>query len=513
MSESIRWAGYRWLLAHYGLRTTQPLAVETRLGAKLRSVVEGGTEQRTILEASAPVPEPAAQLAFALKHEGVHLEALARIFAQLPASVLEAWVAREPTGQYARRAGFFYEWLTGDTLHIAPLTMGNYVDALDASEQLVSAAPTKLPRWRVRNNLLGTAALSPQVRLTPAVRAALGIDLGQEIAALEGRFGHEILQRSAAWLTAKESRSSFAIEHEENRLDRIQRFARVLAEETGKAVEPLATETLLALQNAILGADALHYGIRRSPVFVGERRGWGEEVVHYIAPHWDDAPALLTGLSAVLGRTAGLSPVARAAIVSFAFVYIHPLVDGNGRISRFLINDIFRRDGAVAAPNIVPISASLQNAGLRPLSYDAALEVFSSKLLAHYREQWRFGAQRRGADGIDYNLEFDGYRDALPAWRYLDMTEHVAFLGTAVLHSIRVEMREEALYLQQHDAARARLKEVLEGPNADLDRIIRSVREQQGQVSGALKKQFPRLADEHFAALVVAAVLGTTDPR
>lgn len=508
MTEAIKWVGYRWLLERYGLRTTQPLLVETRIGSTRKSLKEGGIEQRVVLEILYPGDQPTAHLSFALKHEGVHLEALARLFQRLPPAELEAWIAAEPTGQYARRAGFFYERLTGQSLRIAPLTMGNYVDALDADDELVSPAPIKVARWRVRDNLLGTAALSPQIRKTAGVKAALAIDLDQEIKALEGQFGQDVVQRSAVWLTVKESRSSFAIEHEENRLDRIQRFAAVIGRETGRAENPYADATLLSIQSAILGANALRYGLRRSPVFVGERRGWGEEIVHYIAPHWDDAPELLAGLSRVMERTQGLSPVARAAIASFVFVYIHPMVDGNGRISRFLINDVFRRDQALAAPYIVPISVTLQNAAFRPLNYDAALEVFSRALMTHYHEQWRFGEPRMAEDGIEYNLQFDAYNDALPAWRHIDLSRHVEFMGAAVLQTIRHDMRQEARYLQQHDAARARLKDVLEGPNADLDRIIRSVREQQGHISGALRKQFPKLADENIAAAVSRAVMG-----
>lgn len=33
-----------------------------------------------------------------------------------------------------------------------------------------------------------------------------------------------------------------------------------------------------------------------------------------------------------------------SAVASFGFVYIHPLADGNGRVHRFLINDVLRRD-------------------------------------------------------------------------------------------------------------------------------------------------------------------------
>lgn len=35
----------------------------------------------------------------------------------------------------------------------------------------------------------------------------------------------------------------------------------------------------------------------------------------------------------------------RSAVAAFGFVYIHPLADGNGRVHRFLVNDILRRDG------------------------------------------------------------------------------------------------------------------------------------------------------------------------
>ena len=42
----------------------------------------------------------------------------------------------------------------------------------------------------------------------------------------------------------------------------------------------------------------------------------------------------------------------RAAVLSFAFVYIHPLADGNGRVHRFLVNDLLYRDGILSEPMI-----------------------------------------------------------------------------------------------------------------------------------------------------------------
>ena len=43
----------------------------------------------------------------------MHLEFLTkRMLGQGP-QFIQDWLAREPASQYARRAGFFYEWLTG----------------------------------------------------------------------------------------------------------------------------------------------------------------------------------------------------------------------------------------------------------------------------------------------------------------------------------------------------------------------------------------------------------------
>jgi hypothetical protein len=498
--------GYRWLIEHYGLTVTQPLRVETVIGPSRTVIRDGATEQRTVQEQLRPEPTLAGHLGFALKHEGVHLETLSRLFAVAPPAETAGWIRRGPTGQYARRAGFFYELLTRRSLDVPDTSRGNYVEALDSERELTAATSTNNARWRVRDNLLGDARFSPQVHRTPGTERALAFNVADRIAQLEGQFSAEIILRSAVWLTVKESRASFAIEHEEDKVDRIQRFAAVMEQRTGQAPDPLSVAELETLQREILGPNALHYGLRRSPVFIGESARFGEELVHYIGPHWDAVPSMLDGLREVLKRTAGLSPVARAALASFGFVYLHPMIDGNGRISRFLINDVLRRDGALPAPYIVPISAVLQKADLRPLSYDGALELFSRPLMKEYRGHWSFGPDQRGEDGVTYNLRFDRYEDAAHAWRYPDLTRHVAFLVDALELTIEQEMRSEAQYLQRHGAARTRLKSIIEGPDAVLDRIIRSVRESRGTISGKLRAEYPILEQPGIAEDVLRAI-------
>jgi hypothetical protein len=506
------WIGYRWLIERYRLRVTQPLPVETAIGPTRATTTFGVTERRIVNEALRPEPTLAGHLSFALKHEGVHLETLSRLFTPSPLSVpspraeLEGWIRREPTGQYARRAGFLYEWLKGGYLGVADLTRGNYVDALDPDREFVAPTPVNNLRWRVRDNLLGNANFAPQIYRTPNTEGNLELNIRQRIERLEGQFTPELVMRSAVWLTMKESRASFAIEHEENKRDRIERFAAVMEQRTGASDDPLDVADLELLQRAILGPNALHYGLRRSPVFVGESGRFGAEQVHYIGPPWEEIDSMLEGLRHVLRRTVGLPPVVRAGLISFGFVYIHPMIDGNGRISRFLINDVLRRDGALPKPYILPISTILQRTDLRPISYDGVLEVFSQPLMQQYQSDWSFGPEQRGPDGVVYNLEFSRYGDALHAWCYPDLTQHVAFLANALELTIEQEMRGEAQYLQKHGAARKRLKNIVEGPDAALDRIIRSVRESRGVISGKLRHEYPILERPEIAADVVQAV-------
>lgn len=214
---------------------------------------------------------------------------------------------------------------------------------------MMAASPeraVKVQHWRVDDNLPGIRDFCPMVVKNEAVIRAAELDVSALFGELTDEFGEDLLMRAAAWMTLRESRASFAIEGETDQATRVQRFADVMARRTGQGEWPLAGVVLAELQREILGerTTLLRFGIRQSPVFVGEVVRY-QEVVHYVAPVAEDVPAMLDGLRVFLERTQGQSPVMRSAVASFGFVYIHPLADGNGRVHRFLINDVLRRDG------------------------------------------------------------------------------------------------------------------------------------------------------------------------
>lgn len=486
--------GYQWLAQTFRLAPTQPFTVRSEMGRTRSSTQQDGIRREVYPETYRPEPTVSGHLTFALKYQGVHLEFLARLF-RLPEikQALEQWITQEPTGAFARRACFLYEWLRPDPLDFPGVTQGNYVDAINPDEYITGLARNHR-RWRVRDNLPGSRDYCPVIRRIEAIKAVEQYDLAAQLAALEADYGLDLIRRGSVWLTIKESRASFLIEHEQDQEDRIRRFAAVMESECGRHDNPFAPDTLAVLQRGILGERALRYGIRRSPVYVGHASHY-QAVVDYIAPHWDDIPSLLRGLTDFLTRSQGVAPIVRAAVASFGFVFAHPMADGNGRISRFLINDILRRDGAVPAPLILPVSATITKNSRQQAAYDQALEGFSRPLLRHYAEQYRFGTSTVAEDGVEYNFYFDGYEDALPVWRYPDLAAQVAYLGELIDATLNTEMRSEARFLQANDRARRAIKDFLEAPDNELDAIIRSVMEN-GRISSKLSKRYPLLVND-----------------
>lgn len=502
--------GFKWISQQAGIIPVQSFLVESQIGTSRRTVVIDGIRQETYppsakLDSSIP-----AHLTFALKHEIIHLEFLSRLFAVIEPSILERWICSEPTGAYARRVGFLYEWLTNKRLDVPDTSSGNYLDALDPAIYFVATRSINVQRWRVRDNLPGTREFCPLVFRSDAVKALEKYDCARALHDLESEFGTDILLRSVVWLTVKESRASFAIEHEERQIERIRRFSAVMEQRCGQDDDPLAAQTLTELQAGILGV-ATRYGMRKSPVFVGHALGY-EKLVDYIAPHWEQIPALLTGLQVTLLKTRQLSSIVRAAIASFGFVFIHPMADGNGRISRFLVNDVLRRDGAVPAPFILPISATIVNSTYERVAYDRALEHFSRPLMKRYLDHYEFGAEIECEDGVRTDFYFDAYDEALPVWRYPDLTFQAEYMGHIIQLTIESEMSQEANFLRNQERAREGVKNYLEGPNTDIDQIIRSLRENRWTLSNKLVKTFPQLADPKLAEAIVAAVRTVFEP-
>ena len=509
--------GGAWLVARYGLGLVMPLAVQSRIGGRRTTQLADGVTTETFVEGMRPSASLRGHLTFHLKHEVLHLEMLTRLFERIDTGELVSWIHDEPSGQYARKVGFLFEWLTGRQLDIQTPISGPYVDALDDHKLVAASANRSVSnrRWRVRDNLPGSPAFCPIIRKTGDYDQAVAVNIPSLLNELELEFGEDVLMRSAVWMTLRESKSSFAIEGEADQSDRIQRFADVLARRTGEGTLPLHEATLAQLQSEILGRRTTlqQFGIRQSPVFVGEVVRY-QEVVHYVAPPPADMPAMLEGLAVFWERTQGQSAVMRSAVVAFGFVYIHPLADGNGRVHRFLINDVLRRDGVVNFPMILPVSSLITSDSAERRAYDRILDTISRPLMGTLAGAYEFApTQTTYPDGIRSNIVFKGDAVARPIWRYLDLTRHVVYLADVLARTIREDMREESRYLHRHAQARAAIKNIVEIPDLQIDRIIQSVEANQGKLSNVLSEEMPLLAEPGIWEDIIQAVSLAFDQR
>lgn len=507
MQNGDGYAGYKWLSEAYGVAPVQPFRVRSVIGSARSSVASNGFTVETYPAHYQPDATLSAHLTFALKHEGVELDFLNRLFQVTGPEFMAKWALEEPTGGYARRCGFLYEWLTDSILDGVGDAGGNYIDLLDPSQYLTATVPDKVRRWRINNNLPGTRVFCPMIDLGEQVPADPA-PLRAEIDTMLDQFGLETIERAVNWLTIKESKASFAIESEGKEEDRIRRLANAMSAHCGNIDSALTEEGMLLIQRAIMGDKMVgaKLGIRRSPVFVGHTNSLFEPVIDYLAPHHKMVAEMMEGLRAFEQRTRGQSPLLRAAALSFGFVYIHPLGDGNGRLSRFLINDILRRDGFLPAPVILPVSAVISENAMRRAAYDTALEHLSRPLMATMNAVCKFGATERHEDGVESNLHVADWDRGLATWRYADLTFQSEYLVDVIRHSILHGLKDEAVYLRRYDTARDSLKEIIEGRDEDYAAIIRSLVTNM-KVSGKLRKTYPGVfSDEGLVKRVELAV-------
>jgi hypothetical protein len=485
--------GFTRIAEMLGIKLVQPLFSRSRLGTQNHTEMHAAAELRSWTPQYQPDDSFRGHFEFGLKYERLNFEFFSRVFESVDPQEIIAWVKDAPTGAYARRTAFFYEWFTAKVLD-APNTAANvgYVDALDADLYLTATQTTNVKRWKVRDNLPGLRGYCPLVHLGPQAQRSWIYDVQAGVEDLNTTYGADLLLRSSVWLTLKESRASFAIEREQDQNDRVKRFAAAMGELSGRMEDPLGTQGLETLQNAILGTAVLRLGIRQSPVFVGQSSFHGQ-VVHYIAPPPSVVQDMLQGLRDFEQRTRGQNTVARTAAVSFAFVYLHPLSDGNGRVHRFLLNHLLAADGVIPSNIIIPVSATIAGSPAGRAEYDRVLESFSKPLMRRYEGEYNFSALHTYPDGVSSDFNFAADKDALHAWRYPSLAAHVRYVSELLHTTVEHEMAQEAAALRDNDASREAIKQLVEMPDADADRIIASLRNNGWMVSGKLRRDQPTI--------------------
>lgn len=474
LPEAAAPVGYAALMDTYRLAVPVPRTLAA-IGPRHRVYEQDGW--RIYTPRHAPPADLEGQLTFALKYEGLDLLILKKLFRAVGPEPIEAIVRAKPTGSYARRLWFLYEWLLGVQLDLPSAEKKAYVPVVDPAQQW---ATTGVPssRHRVRNNLPGTPAFCPMVFVTDQLRAFHEANLAARARAVIADVPADLLSRTAAFLLLKDSKSSFAIEGEHPSQRRIDRWGRAIAEAGRRLID---LEELLRLQRIVIGdARFVRLGLRQEGGFVGEHdRETRTPLPDHISARAEDLSALMDGLIAFDRTAAELDPVIAAAMLAFGFVYIHPFEDGNGRLHRYLIHHVLAERGFNPPGMVFPVSAAILD---RIQDYRVVLESYSARLLPLI--EWE--------PTEAHNVRV--LNDTADCYRFFDATPHAAFLYECVQRTIEVDLPAESAFLRNYDAFRVHVLEIVDMPERTLDLLFRFLHQNQGVLS-------KRARDGEFAGL------------
>jgi len=423
-------------------------------------------------------------LTFALKHEGVDLNVLKGVFNSVHDKEIKAIVEAEQTGYYSRKIWFLFEWLTGVMLNIPDLKTGNYIDVLD--EKLQYPGPSEnVPRYRIRNNLPGVRNFCPLIRKTEKLEAYITARLDQKAEEILTPIRRDVLLRAAAFLLVKDSRASYAIEGESPPQNRLQRWGNAIGQ---AGQNNLSKEELLRLQTLVIENERfVKFGWRKQGGFVGEHdRETGLPIPDHISARWQDVETLIEGLIETSDKLihSDFDPVLAATIIAFGFVIIHPFVDGNGRIHRYLIHHILAKKGFAKKNLIFPVSSAILE---RMPEYREVLEDYSKPRLELI--EWK--------PTRDNNVEI--LNDTMDLYRYFDATKMAEFLYSCVEQTIVEIIPREVDYLHNYDRFKDEIKQTYDMPDNMIALLLRFLEQNEGHLSKrAREKEFNMLNDDEI---------------
>jgi Fic family protein len=426
-------------------------------------------------------------LLFGLRHEHLQLQVLALAAEKLDPDEILAELKSTPSGAFVRKLCYLYEAFTQRTLDTSGIEVsGPYVKLLNPDEYFTGPV-RRNTKWRVDFNGVADLRWCPLVRKTETIERLLGSNILQQARDFAEQTGPELLDRALAWAYLSETESSFEIEREKPDETKAGLFVRLLKQAHDR--RPLDEAYLVELQNS-----AISNPLERAFQF-RTQQNWlhnaapGAVGVTYVPPPPDTVPELMQALIDFGNRPpAALDPLVTATLVSFGFVFIHPFMDGNGRLSRFLFHHSLCTSGQLPDGFLLPVSIAMKRA---ESEYLQALQSFSKPVRQLWNVTWLGEAT--------YSFNF---LSSTQIYRYWDATPIVEFALRMADQSMRRYLREETQFLQAYDQAYKEVNDAFDIRGSSLTVLLRSCFEQGGRVSlNRRKKYADHVPPEAFDAM------------
>ena len=451
--------GYEFLLSKIGI-PMMPLQQPACIKPVTR--VESLPEMLAIPRHVAPDDDSIlSHVLFALRYETIQIPVLEQALRLVPADELEAALARQPQGGYLRRAAFFWEKANNKSLSLPhETTGGNYLEIFNPDEYYTGQIWERSQKFRVVFNGVGPYEYCPVVKRDAGLEQA-GLDILTRLDEwIRDPNNAQMLDRVTNWAYLSETRNSYAIEDEVPTPDKEQSFLQAMNRLRDKM--PLSEEYLVQLQNTVISNPIkVEFQFRASQNWL-QRGGRGATGVRYIPPDPDSMITLMNGFMRMANAEDDVPPLVKAALVSFGFVFIHPFIDGNGRISRLLAHHTLNCKGALpdvnGSPAILPLSVAMKK---NENEYLNALESFSRPA----RNLWSV----THISDADFIFEFKSSPQIYAHWSGQRAAE---FLTACAGEALEQSLIEEAAYLQAYDQAFQKIDRTYDLPNRTINLLI-----------------------------------------
>lgn len=407
--------GYEWLREHYQLKVIERSVksytgglIGTK-GADIR-VAHGITLQNFALTLRPHDDNPVQHAVFAVKREGIEISYFRCLATnkEFTSKLVEA-LKEKPTAKYLRVIWFLCEWLTGKQLPIENCKPTPYVSILDENKYY-TCHPINSTRHRIKNNIIGTSEYTVIVRKTPELQNTNVDTLKDRTNAIVNTWSPVLVARASRFLVSKETQSSGEIEKELFSKNKAIRFNEALLR-AGKT--PLSKDHFTAIHSIIKG-DRAEFDYRAEQNWIGG--GFGIELPT-AKPEY--VPDLMDGWFGLYNKllSSDIPGAVQAGILSSTFVYIHPYMDGNGRISRYIIQECLCRSKILPEGLILPVSNGILS---NIHGYYEALNKISSKIEAI-------------TEYILENHQLHIETDNMDFFRDLDVTDYTVWLSNIMV--------------------------------------------------------------------------------
>lgn len=420
---------------------------------------------------------------FALKHEGINLAILAQALDAVSADQLLQELDKAPNGVFIRKACYLWEGLTLQRLDYSK-PINSRVSPLFDPQLYVTGPSTRNSRWRIDFNGLGSLAYCATVERTSEIDALLSLDILGRAKSFMATLPPEMMDRAIQWAYLHETRDSFAIEKEQPSEEKSRRFVQLLRQAHEGRL--LTEDYLVELQNSTVSNPfdkAVAFRHEQNHLHNGL---CGAAGVSYVPP----APALCQELMEELMAFANqpvrdVYALVAAAVTAFGFVFLHPFMDGNGRLSRFLIHQTLCHYGALEHGLLLPVSVAMKH---EEQAYLEALKTFSQPTREFWSVTW--------LDADHMAFDFIGHPSI---YRYWDATHCVEFTLQMARRALEVELREETEFLDRYDQVIKAVNQRYDVRGSDLSKLVMMCLDNGGKLSKHRRKPFQySVAEEVF---------------